>query len=187
MIKRYIHFSLALVLIVFSSSTLIAQYEAKSKEEFKDFYSWEIDGGTFYRIKHPLLIYGKENDGFPDKIKTKGTIVDIDLPQVVCGHRGGVAGTVKVWIDEKVEGYDHEYIYLIVSCLSSNSKDKFLNKQIEFEAEKLTKFPYQSSYSLVNSFNSGGVPFYLMKNSDVLRKSGEKFELKIQQKQDSNK
>jgi hypothetical protein len=105
------------------------------------------------------IIYAKESDGLPKEINAKGTIIDASVAGTYCGVTA-TAGTLKIKLDEKVENYDNDYLYVIVLCLAGKENENLLGQHIEIKVKKMTEFPYTYGVRLA-SIDSNGTPFYL--------------------------
>jgi hypothetical protein len=82
---------------------------------------------------------------------------------------------------DKIEGYPHEYVFVVVNCLEDYQNEaKYLNKVVEMDVSKL--YPKYRKYRGVKTFyfelidntiNSGGVPFYCanMWRDDILQQA----------------
>jgi hypothetical protein len=125
---------------------------SQSKKQDKPYFAV----GIFGKDK---IVYAKENDGLPKEILAKGTIVDASVAGTYCGTIA-TGGTLKIKLNEKVNGYDHEFLYVIVLCLAGRENEDIVGKQIELKLKKMTKFPYKYTVRLA-SLDSKGVPFYL--------------------------
>lgn len=162
---------LAILIVSFSFTNITFAQDSKEnlKKRKPDFLFFTLFNKSAAINAKKLIVYGKDGDGFPDKIKVTGTIVGANAAQKVCGFTGGNAGTLKIKLDEQVKDYENEYLYVIVSCLfSRKGNEEFLNKKIEISAKKMVKYPYQSSVFLVNDFDTKGVPFYVSDDSGSL-------------------
>lgn len=135
--------------------------EEKSKERKPDFIFFTLGNKNVAINAKKLIVYGKEDDGFPNEVKAKGTIVKANTSGRLCGTFAN-AGTLKIKLDEKNEGYKDDYLYVIVLCLfSTKDGEEFLNKRIEVSAKKLIKYPYTFDVMLSNNLDTKGIPFYL--------------------------
>lgn len=127
------------------------QSEKQKKSEFSVF--------NFTGNGKPI-VYAKENDEIPNKIKAKGEIVDASVSGIYCGTIA-TGGTLKIKLSEKVKNYSDDYLYLVVLCLAGKENENLVGKNIEVEVKKLTKFPYKFGVLMSNSIDSNGTPFYL--------------------------
>lgn len=113
----------------------------------------------FSGFEYPIF-YGKKDDGFPDVILIDGTIVEASLNSRMCGTMA-FAGTMKIRLDKKIEGYNNDFVYVLVTCFfDEEGKERYLNKCVKFKVNKLYEENYQFSASLSNNSDSKGIPFY---------------------------
>lgn len=114
--------------------------------------------GDFSSRPFPV-VYGKKTDGFPNKIKLEGTIVDASPAPFYCGTLA-VAGTLKIKLSQKLKGYRDEFLYAVVLCFAVEKKEDLIDQKIAVEAVKLEKYPYKFGVSVTNNIDSKGIPFY---------------------------
>ena len=102
----------------------------------------------------------------PETIKAKGTILEASPAGALCGNlaRGG---TLKIRLDERVKGYDNDYLYVVVLCFAAEDSGNFLNKSVDLDVKKMTKYPYSFHVLLSNSIDSHGAPFFLASSDGV--------------------
>ena len=117
----------------------------------------EKSGDDFQNPPFPI-VYGNANDGYPQKIKVSGVIVGASSAPAACGVFA-TAGTLKINLTKKVEGYNSDYLYAFVPCFMDDEK-KLLNKNIEVDAVKLDEQFFARFDLLSNDFDSKNVPFY---------------------------
>ena len=110
------------------------------------------------------VIYGQKDDGFPEKLKVRGTIEEVSMAGSDCG---GIAwaGTLKVKLEGKMEGYGSESVYVLVPCFSDGRGEReYLKKCVDITVTKQYAKGKPCYYDLVaNSIDSKGVPFYCLK------------------------
>ncbi len=141
----------ALICIFLFGINNFGQSEKQNKPEFSVFNL--IGNGK-------PIVYAKENDELPNKIKAKGEIVDATVSGTYCGTIA-TGGTLKIKLNEKIENYSDDYLYVVVLCLAGEENENLVGKNIEIEVKKLTKFPYNFGVLLSNGIDSDGNPFYL--------------------------
>ena len=118
--------------------------------------------GLSHYTKIPV-VYGSKVDGLPDYLKVQGTITEVSLSPIACGFIEW-AGTLKIRLANKIDGYPHEDIFVIATCFIGDDKSKYmyLNKIVSLELVKLhDKTEERPPFDLVaNTIDSEGVPFY---------------------------
>jgi hypothetical protein len=152
------HLFLSLLLLLYVSEPLsLAQRKANKKT-----------APTPSNISQPTdVVFAARNDGLPDTLKLRGTITEVSFAQADCGVIFW-SGTAKIELLEKINGYPHENVFLVVPCfVNLNNQQKYLNKVVRLEVSKL--YPNYNHYSkktpcyfeiITNTINSRGVPFY---------------------------
>ena len=128
---------------------------------FVSLTSFHVDSqqeATPYPKEFPVML-GRDDDGFPNKIQVDGSIVDITFAHS-CGLTRN-AGTLKIKLNNKVSGYNDEFIYVVVSCLiGSQDREKFLNKRVCMNVTKTVDgYP---PLQVFNRIDSHGTPFYYL-------------------------
>lgn len=106
------------------------------------------------------IVYAKENDGLPNKIKAKGEIVEASVSGIYCGTVA-TGGTLKIRLAERIKNYNNDFLYVVVLCLAGAENENLVGQNIEFEVKKITEFPYKFGVLLSNGIDSNGSPFYL--------------------------
>ena len=106
------------------------------------------------------IIWGKKEDGFPDKIKIKGIVTKVTLVQISCGVLCHF-GTAEIKLLTKPKGYKYDFIYVTVLCFSGK-KEEYLNRIIEQEVLKTNENHFKKYYcgGVYNFIDSNGTPFY---------------------------
>jgi len=112
------------------------------------------------------VVFGTTNDGLPETMKVRGRISEISFSRA-CGVVFW-SGTLKLKLLDKIPGYPHENLYVVINCLEdSQNEAKYLNKVVEMNVTKL--LPRSGLYRegdacyyefIDNTINSKGVPFY---------------------------
>lgn len=138
------------IIVFFAVYGLDAQTDAEKRLDF----SVGIFGNG------PAVVYAKENDRLPKKILANGTIVDASVAGTYCGFTGATGGTLKIKLAEKIEDYDHDFLYVIVLCLAGKENESLVGESIKMKVRKLTKYPFKSVVRLANHLDSGGIPYY---------------------------
>lgn len=104
------------------------------------------------------VVFGKADDGFPDKLKIRGVITRITFTHISCGVLC-LWGTAEVRLLQRTKGYDHEFIYVTVLCFGGNEKD-FIGKIVEQRVRKASEEAFKNCEIFVNFLDSNGKPFY---------------------------
>ncbi len=157
---------LPLVILVFIGDPLtVAQSQSQSRIEF-----------TASEVSSPVpVVFGRKDDGLPEKMGVRGVIKDLTFISAGCG---GVAwaGTLRIRLDEKISGYSPEDVFVVVGCFPDFEKfgyqrDRYLNQSVMLTVSKLypeyqfgvfadiNKVPCPFDL-ITNKINSKGVPFY---------------------------
>ena len=123
------------------------------------------------------LIYGKKNDGLPDKMKLSGVITETSYAAFHCGIIYS-AGTLKIKLLEKINGYPYDDVFVVIGCfLDPCHEDKYLNKNVDMQVFKLYEDYNRRSKRnpcyfehITNTIKSNGTPFYCSKmdQEDIL-------------------
>jgi|SRR5215213_4171643 len=107
------------------------------------------------------VIYGKKNDGFPDKLRTLGVIAKVSFASD-CGlvHGGGV---LQIKLAHSAPGYDREHIYVVAPCLLGfEGEEQYLGKEVCMTVKKMKLGEMCHSDYIHNTIDSKGVPFYCL-------------------------
>lgn len=123
----------------------------------------------FERQSFPIA-YGSRNDGFPRKLKARGTISQVNYAPPRCGELI-FAATFEIKLDGKLSGYRYPFLYLVVPCLyKPDGPEEFLNQRIEISATKQDGKRRPCFFDIeTNSINSKGVPFYCAEREELLK------------------
>src|SRR5688572_918505 len=82
------------------------------------------------------VIYGRKDDGFPETLKLRGTIEEVSMTDSYCGVIAW-AGTLKIKLENKIESYNPEYVYVLVPCfMDERGKRKYLMKCVDITVTK---------------------------------------------------
>ncbi len=137
----------------------------------------EAGGPKAADVSGPVpVVFGKEGDGLPEKLKARGRVTKVSLSRA-CGVVIW-SGTLEVTLLEKIKGYPHPKLYVVVNCLEDADEKQYLGREVEVEASKLypryTKFRDVSTFYfeiIDNTIDSRGVPFYCatMSGHDLLK------------------
>lgn len=116
------------------------------------------------------VTYGNSNDGFPQKLKARGTITRVSYAPPRCGELI-FAATFEVKLDGKLSGYDAPFVYLVVPCLyKPEGPERFLNRRVEINATKQDGKRRPCFFDIeTNSVNSKGLPFYCAEREELLK------------------
>ena len=107
----------------------------------------------------------KNNSNMPDSLHIIGFIVNPPVRGMCGTYCSG--GTIKVRLENKIPGYNFEFIYLVTACLKS---DINLNNQINVVATKLMEKETECFYiSVSNVFDSQGIPFYKLSEKETTK------------------
>jgi len=106
------------------------------------------------------MVFGKEGDGFPDKLKIKGVITRVTFTDISCGVLC-LWGTAEIKLLKRPKGFDHEFIYVTVLCFSGNGRD-YVGKIVEQPVRKSKEERFEKLYCtiFVNFLDSKSQPFY---------------------------
>ena len=74
------------------------------------------------------------------------------------------AGTLKIKLENKIDGYNPEYVYVLVPCfMDERGQRKYLKKCVDVTVTKQYAKGKPCYYDLVaNDIDSKGVPFYCL-------------------------
>lgn len=112
------------------------------------------------------VVFGKKGDGLPERFKARGVITEVSFAPADCGTIFW-SGTIKIELLDKVEGYPHEDVFVVVPCfVDPGGEGKYLKKTVglrvskqyedhRYDARKPCYFEI-----IINTINSRGVPFY---------------------------
>jgi hypothetical protein len=113
------------------------------------------------------VVFGKKDDGYPEKLKVRGVITELSFAQAYCGVIAW-SGTIKVKLLDKIEGYPYENVFIVVPCfLDPNNENKYLKKMVQVDVFKL--YDDYNQYKkkkpcyfeiITNTLNSNNIPFY---------------------------
>jgi hypothetical protein len=117
-------------------------------------------GNTAERQEFPVT-YGKNDDGFPDRLSTRGVIAKVSFTSD-CGLVRG-AGVLQIKLDRAAPGYNREHLYVVAPCLlGSEGQDQYLGKEVCMTVKKMKVGDLCHSDYIQNSIDSKGVPFYCL-------------------------
>lgn len=94
------------------------------------------------QISSPVpIVFGKREDGLPEKMILRGTIVDLTFAEVACG---GVAwsGTLQVRLAQPIPDYPYDNVFIVISCFPEFEKFKsdralYISRPVSLEVSKL--------------------------------------------------
>jgi hypothetical protein len=116
------------------------------------------------------VVFGRSDDGLPERLKVRGVITGVSFAEAYCGQNFE-SGTIKVKLLDKIEGYPHENVFIVIPCfLDPNNEKKYLNSAVNLEAAKLYRDYNRSSEEnpcyfehITNTLQSRGIPFYCVR------------------------
>jgi hypothetical protein len=117
------------------------------------------------------ILRGSSHDGLPRKLLARGVISRVQYAQPrSCGELIFPA-TVEIKLDEKPDGYEHPFLYLVVPCLyQPEGARAFINRHVEVAATKPDETAQPCFFDIKQSaIDSGGLPFYCARREDFLR------------------
>jgi hypothetical protein len=117
--------------------------------------------GALIGVSSRPVVYGKGDDGLPRRIRLRGVITEVSFVPVYCGVMC-FSGTAKLKVLKADGKYGHDYAYVAILCFIGKEED-FLNKVVDVDATKLQKSKPHGCDGIVNTIDSGGVPFYRVK------------------------
>ncbi len=119
-----------------------------------------LQGNTENTQEFPV-IYGKKNDGFPDRLSTRGVISKVSFARDCGLVRGG--GVLQIKLARTQPGYNDEHIYVIAPCLlGSEGREKYVGTVVCMSVTKMKVGDMCNSDYIHNSIDSKGVPFYCL-------------------------
>src|SRR5690242_9590459 len=78
--------------------------------------NWKENKSSRLSDSSPIsFAYGRKGDGFPDDLNIRGTITELTFAQAYCGGIA-FAGTLKIKLLNKIEGYPPENVFVVVTC-----------------------------------------------------------------------
>ena len=112
------------------------------------------------------IVFGKRNDGFPEKMIARGTISDLTFSDAACGVIAW-AGTVKIRLTESIPGYDHDDVFVMLPCFPDFEKygrerERYLNRAVSLEVSKL--YP-EYNFGLLTNVRKVPCAFEIINNS----------------------
>lgn len=147
-------FNLSILMLLAHSTTMLCWSQPPSQSEPRLF----------------PIAYGGKDDGLPRRLRAQGTITRVSYAASRCGELVFPA-TLKVKLDTRVPGYNHPFLYLVVSCLHQPAgAEQFLNKRIEINATKQYGKGQPCFFDIKTSeIDSEGVPFYCAEREELLQ------------------
>ena len=128
---------------------------------YKTLYS-QRRNGFFFGDTVSIQYFSDTTIGFPKEILIIGKITDFSAGPS-CGVIAG-SGVLKLLLLNRITGYNHEFIYLVVPCFSGGKE--FINKMIFVSAKALYKNDPNCYNPVLNKFDSNGIPFYIISEKD---------------------
>lgn len=143
-----------LILVFF----LIAAPETNTPRKFEPYPALHDDTQNDQEVP---ITYGKKDDGFPDRLTTRGIISKMSFTRD-CGFSRG-AGVLQIKLARSTLGYNREYIYVAAACLLGwEGSEQYPGKEVCVSVTKM--LPGDKCYAdyLYNTIDSKGVPFYCL-------------------------
>jgi len=107
------------------------------------------------------VIYGKKDDGFPDRLSTRGIITKMSFTGE-CGFSRG-AGVLQIKLTRTTPGYNGEYIYVAAPCLLGwEGDERYPGKEVCMTVKKMKQGDTCHADYIRNTIDSKGVPFYCL-------------------------
>src|SRR5688500_12816811 len=113
MSKFVSNFLFVLAFIFLLGINNFAQSEKENKPEFSVF--------NLFGNGKPI-VYAKDSDELPNKIKAKGEIIEASVSGTYCGTIA-TGGTLKIKLAEKIKNYNNDYLYVVVLCLAGEENE----------------------------------------------------------------
>lgn len=107
------------------------------------------------------VIYGKKDDGFPDKVRLRGSITKVSFAWS-CGmvHEGGV---LELKLARTSPEYNREHIYVVAPCLLGwEGDEQYFGKEVCMTVNKMKAGEMCHADYIRNTIDSKGVPFYCL-------------------------
>ncbi len=107
------------------------------------------------------VIYGKKDDGFPDRVNLRGAITKVSFTRD-CGlvHGGGV---LQIKVVRTAPGYNREHIYVAAPCLLGwEGEEQYLGREVCMSVKKMKPGDLCHADYIHNTIDSKGVPFYCL-------------------------
>jgi hypothetical protein len=139
-------------------SFLLAAHGSNTPQTF-ELHS-ELQGEPQNDQEFPV-IYGKKDDGFPDRVNLRGTITKVSFARD-CGlvHAGGV---LHIKVARTAPGFNSEHIYVVAPCLlGPEGEEQYEGKVVCMSVKKMKLGDMCHSDYIHNNIDSKGVPFYCL-------------------------
>jgi hypothetical protein len=154
-------------------------------------------GVSASQVSSPVpIVFGKRDDGLPEKMIVQGKIEDLTFAEVACGDIAW-SGTLRVRLAQPIRNYPYDDVFIVVSCFPEFEKFKsnralYINRPVSLRVSKLyPKYRFgvikdikkvPCAYELIiNKLDSKRVPFYCTQES--ISESIESVENKQREKQ----
>jgi hypothetical protein len=112
-----------------------------------------------------LVVRHNQSSPYPKTIHVIGFLADYPI-RGECGYFCW-GGTIKVKLTKKIPGYSSAYVYLAINCINETVTKGTL---INVVATQLNENETDCSYTqIMNVFDSKGVPFYKLSESETAR------------------
>lgn len=159
--RKVFIFNLVMMLAVAQQSfTQSPQEVTRTLTEEQKAKIWALAG-----ISSRPIVYGRDGDGLPRRMKLRGLITEVSFVPVYCGVMC-FSGTAKIKVLKPTKKYGPEYAYVTILCFIGKEED-YLNRVVEIEATKLRKGEPRGCDGIVNTIDSGSLPFYRLKRWSI--------------------
>ena len=119
-----------------------------------------LQGDTQNDQEFPI-IYGKKDDGFPDRVNLQGSIAKVSFAQSCGFFRSG--GVLQIKLARNAQSYNHEHIYVVAPCLMGwEGDEQYQGKVVCMTVKKMKPGDKCHSDYIHNRIDSKGVPFYCL-------------------------
>lgn len=119
-----------------------------------------LQGDTKNDQEFPI-IYGKKDDGFPDRVNLRGAIAKVSFSNSCGFWRGG--GVLQIKVARSKPGYNNEHIYVAAPCLMGwEGDEQYADRIVCMSVEKMKLGDTCNSDYIRNIIDSKGVPFYCL-------------------------
>jgi hypothetical protein len=144
---------------------LIAAHRPDTPQRFEP--DSALQGDTKNDQEFPV-VYGKKDDGFPDRVNLRGVIAKVSFSNS-CGFSRG-AGVLQIKLARTPPGYNREHIYVAAACLLGwEGDEQYLGKEVcmsvkkmKLSVKKMKPGDMCNADYIRNTIDSKGVPFYCL-------------------------
>ena len=143
-----------LILILF----MIGTHGPNTPQKFEPDFA--LQGDTKSDQEFPV-IYGKKDDGFPDRVNLRGAIVKVSFADSCGFWRSG--GVLQIKIARIPPGYNSEHLYVVAPCLMGwEGDEQYAGRVVCMSVKKMKLGEMCHADYIRNSIDSKGVPFYCL-------------------------